>query len=119
MNIIISISFFKEIGFLIIPISTTISSWFNAIFLFILLKKRKLFSFSLIFMNKFIRILVASVLMGIFFNYLIHFFNDKFLYEETFKSSYLVCAVILGLTFYIMISIFIKAFKISDIHLKY
>ena len=119
LNIIISISFFKEIGFLIIPISTTISSWFNAIFLFILLKKRKLFSFSLIFMNRFTKILAASVLMGIFFNYLIHFFNNKFLYEETFKSSYLVCAVILGLTFYIMISIFIKAFKISDIHLKY
>jgi putative peptidoglycan lipid II flippase len=119
LNIFISITFFKEIGFLIIPIATTISSWFNAIVLFILLKQRKLFMFNLIFIDRFIRILIASILMGIFFNYLIHFFNDKFLYEEILKSVYLVGSAILGLTFYILVAIFIKAFKISDIHLKY
>ena len=119
LNIFISIIFFKEIGFLIIPIATTISSWFNAIVLFILLKQRKLFMFNLIFIDRFIKILIASILMGIFFNYLIHFFNDKFLYEEILKSVYLVGSAILGLTFYILVAIFIKAFKISDIHLKY
>jgi len=119
LNIFISIIFFKEIGFLIIPIATTISSWFNAIFLFIFLKKRELFSFNLIFIDRFIRILIASILMGIFFNYLIHFFNEKMVYEEIFKSMYLVSIAILGLIFYILVSIFIKAFKISDIHLKY
>ena len=41
LNIFISIIFFKEIGFIIIPVATTISSWFNAILLFILLKKKK------------------------------------------------------------------------------
>ena len=39
LNILISIIFFKAVGFIIIPIATTISSWFNAIFLFIFLKK--------------------------------------------------------------------------------
>jgi len=73
LNIIISIVFFKEIGFLIIPIATTVASWFNAILLFILLKKRKIFNFNLIFINRFIKILVASTLMGIFFNYSIIF----------------------------------------------
>jgi len=119
LNITISIIFFKEFGFLIIPIATTISSWFNAIFLFIFLKKKNLFSFNLIFINRFIKTLVASVLMGIFFNYLIHFFDNKLIYEENFKSAYLMCSVILGSIFYILIAIFIKAFKISDIHLKY
>jgi len=119
LNIFISIIFFKEIGFLIIPIATTISSWFNAISLLILLKQRKLFSFNLIFIDRFIKILAASILMGMFFNYLIHFFKDRFLYEEIFKSTYLVGIVILGLIFYILVAIFIKAFKISDIHLKY
>jgi putative peptidoglycan lipid II flippase len=60
LNIFISIIFFKEIGFLIIPIATTISSWFNAISLFIILKNKKLFNFNLIFINRFIRILIAS-----------------------------------------------------------
>ena len=119
LNIFISIIFFKEIGFIIIPIATTISSWFNAILLFILLKKKNLFNFNLIFIDRFMRIIVATIVMGIFFNFLIHFLKDKLIYEEIFKSAYLIGAVILGLLFYIMIAIFIKAFKISDIHLKY
>jgi len=119
LNVFISIIFFREIGFIIIPIATTISSWFNAISLFILLKQKKLFSFNLIFINRFTKILITSILMGIFFNYLIHFFKDEFLYKEILKSVYLIGSVILGLVFYIIVSIFIKAFKISDIHLKY
>ena len=119
LNIFISIIFFKEIGFLIIPIATTISSWFNAISLFIILKNKKLFNFNLIFINRFIRILIVSFFMGISFNYLINFFSDKFIYEEALKSVYLISLVIFGFTFYILLAILIKAFKISDIRLKY
>jgi len=119
LNIFISIVFFKEAGFIIIPIATTISSWFNVILLFIFLKKKNLFSFNLIFINRFIKILLASTLMGIFFNYVIHFFNDKLLYEASFKAIYLIGAVITGLIFYLLIAISIKAFKRSDINLNY
>ena len=104
---------------MIIPIATTISSWFNATFLFVFLKKNNLFNFNLIFIEQFIKILVASILMAIFFNYLITFFDDKLIYEEIFKFVYLASAVIFGLIFYISVAIFIKAFKTSDIHLKY
>ena len=119
LNVFVSVVFFKEVGFIIIPIATTISSWFNAILLFIFLKTKNLFSFNLVFLNRFIKILLASVLMGIFFNYVIHFFNDKLLYEEIFKAIYLIGAVILGLIFYLIIAILIKAFKRSDINLNY
>ena len=119
LNVFISIIFFKEVGFIIIPIATTISSWCNAILLFIFLKINNLFSFNLVFINRFIKILLASALMGIFFNYVIHFFNDKLLYEENFKAVYLIGTVIMGLIFYILIAILIKAFKRSDINLNY
>ena len=119
LNVFISVVFFKEVGFIIIPIATTISSWFNAILLFIFLKTKNLFSFNLVFLNRFIKILLASVLMGIFFNYVIHFFNDKLLYEASFKAIYLISAVVLGLIFYLVIAILIKAFKRSDINLNY
>ena len=78
LNVFISIIFFKEIGFLIIPIATTISSWFNAILLFVFLKKKNLISFNLVFINRFIKILIASVLIFLFFNYIIYFFKDNF-----------------------------------------
>ena len=119
LNVFISVVFFKEVGFIIIPIATTISSWFNAILLFIFLKIKDLFSFNLVFLNRFIKILLASVLMGIFFKYVIYFFNDKLLYEASFKAIYLIGAVILGLIFYLLIAILIKAFKKSDINLNY
>ena len=43
INITISIIFFKQIGFIIIPIATTISSWINAILLFIKLSENNFF----------------------------------------------------------------------------
>ena len=119
LNIFISIIFFKEVGFIIIPIATTISSWFNAILLFIFLKTKNLFSFNLVFINRFIKILISSILMGIFFNHVIHFFNESFIYQESLKGIYLVGVVILGLMFYLLIAILIKAFKRSDINLNY
>jgi putative peptidoglycan lipid II flippase len=119
LNILISIIFFREIGFIIIPIATTVSSWFNAIFLFIFLKKENLFNFNLVFIDRFIKILTATILMGIFFNYVIYFFNDKLVYLENLKAIYLIGAVIMGLVFYLLIAILIKAFKKSDINLNY
>ena len=119
LNVFISITFFKEVGFLIIPIATSIASWVNAILLFIFLKMNSLFSFNLAFIIRFIKILIASVLMGIFFNYVIYFFNDKLIYQASFKAFYLIGTIISGLIFYLFIAILIKAFKRSDINLNY
>jgi len=112
LNVIISVAFFKQIGFLIIPIATTISSWFNATLLFILLKTKNLFNFNLIFVNRFLKIIFASALMGVFFNYLINFFNNDLIFTADLKAIYLLSIVILGLFFYLLIAIFIKAFKL-------
>ena len=57
--------------------------------------------------------------MGLFFNHLINFFVDNLTYEQTFKSAYLMGIVLLGLVSYLLIAILIKAFKFSDIKLKY
>ena len=119
LNIIVSISFFKSIGFIIIPIATTISSWFNLIILFILSKKRNLFNFNHIFIKRFFKIVFSSILMGIFFNYLIILFNDQLSFENSLKSIYLILSVFLGLSFYLLVSFFIKAFQLDDIKLKY
>ena len=119
LNILISIIFFKSIGFIIIPIATTASSWFNSILLFIYLKKENLFHFNKTFFNRFSRIIFSSIIMGLFFNFLINFFENDLAYEQTFKSAHIIGIVLLGLFSYVLIAILIKAFKISDINLKY
>jgi len=119
LNIIISVIFFQKIGFIIIPIATTISFWFNSILLFIFLKKENLFKFNLIFFSRFIRIIFSVIIMGFFFNYLIIFFEANLAYGQSYKSAYLVGLVLIGLISYMLIAVLIKAFKISDINLKY
>ena len=119
LNIIISVFYFKSIGFIIIPIATSISSWFNSIVLFIFLKKKNLFNFNFLFISRFIRILIAASLMGIFFDYLIDFFDTNLAYTQNFKAGYLIGVVLSGFISYLLIPFLIKAFKISDIKLKY
>ena len=119
LNILISIFYFKTVGFIIIPIATTISSWVNSILLFIFLKKKNLFKFNLIFLNRFLRMIISALIMGFFFNYLINFFEPNLSYETNFKSAFIIGLVLTGFISYVLISILIKAFKISDINLKY
>jgi putative peptidoglycan lipid II flippase len=78
-----------------------------------------LFKFNLIFIDRFIKILTASVIMGVFFNYMIYFFNNELSYQENFKAIYLIGTVIAGLIFYFLIAVLIKAFKRTDINLNY
>jgi len=119
LNILISVYFFKSIGFIIIPIATTISSWFNSITLFLFLQKRNLFSFNKIFINRIFKIVFSSILMGLFFNYLMIIFDEQLSFENSLKSIYLILSVILGLSFYLLTSYLIKAFQLEDIKLKY
>ena len=119
LNIFISVYFFKAVGFIIIPIATSISSWFNLVLLFLILKKRNLFNFNKIFIKRFFRIIIATLLMGLFFNYLILLFSEQLSFEYSFKSIYLILSVILGLSFYLLTSYLIKAFQLEDIKLKY
>ena len=119
LNILISLYYFRDIGFIIIPIATTISSWFNSIILFTYLKNKEFFSFNKIFLIKFFKILFASVLMGFIFQYLISFFDKQLVYDYKFKLIYLIIVVIFTLIFYLVISILIKAFNYRDLKLKY
>ncbi len=119
LNIVISIYYFKSIGFIIIPIATTISSWFNSIILFIYLRNRNLFKFNKIFFINFVKIIFTSIMMGIFFKYLISILENQLVYNYHFKSFYLILCVLLGLVFYLVVSFIIKAFNYKDLQLKY
>ena len=66
INILISLYYFKSIGFIIIPIATSISSWFNSIVLFIYLKNRNLFKFNNIFVISFFKIFSFNFYGNIF-----------------------------------------------------
>ncbi len=119
VNIAISVFYFSKIGFIIIPIATTISSWLNALLLLIFLKNKSLFSFNNIFLINLIKISGASIAMAVFFNFLISYFENELAFDQSIKSFYLIFVVILSLLFYLITSYLIKAFKKTDFKLKY
>ena len=118
LNILISISFFNKIGFVIIPIATSISSWINVFFHFYFIKKRNLYFFDKTFIYKFPRMILSAVVMGVVLYLLLGFFSDKFNYNESWKFIYLFIIVISSLISYFLISNFLGAFRFKDIKLK-
>ena len=119
INISISILFFKEIGFIIIPIATSISSWVNALLLFIKLNLNNNFEIKNIFNNSNFKILLISIFSTYIFNLLINLSEKYLTYESEFKLFTIILLVVFTILIYISISLLTKTFKYSDIKLKY
>jgi len=118
-NILISIYYFNKIGFIIIPIATTISSWFNVVLLLVYLNNKKYYLINLIFVKSLLKIALSTVLTSYIFYNLIKFFSENLTYNSEYKLITIILLVIVTFIIYILISILTKAFKISDIKLKY
>ncbi len=119
INIIISLTFFSKIGFIIIPIATTISSWFNGIILLIFVINKKYFNFSPNFLFQITKIIFSNVVAILIFFFLINFLSSSLAYSNNYKFIFIILIVLLTFVSYVGVSIIIKAFKISDINLKY
>jgi len=118
LNIIISVSLFNKLGFVIIPIATSVSSWINVFMHYYFIKKRNLHIFDSKFIYKFPRMILSAVVMGMILYLLLGFFSDKFDYNESWKFIYLFIIVIVSLISYFLTSNFSGAFKFKDIKLK-
>ena len=119
INILISVIFFKDFGFIIIPIATTLSSWFNGIYLLVIVLNKNFFKFSKNFFFSFFKILISNLLtIGVFY-FLINFFSKNLSYESNYKFLCIIGLVLFTFILYIFISIVTKAFKLSDIKIKH
>ena len=57
--------------------------------------------------------------MGLIFYFSLNLLSEKLIYSENLKFIYLLLSISVALTSYVVVSIFTKAFKMSDINLKY
>ena len=119
LNILVSIYFFPKIGFIIIPIATTFSSWINALLLFVYLINKKYFNFSSFFFKNLFKIFLTTILTLYSFYNLVELFKQELNYHSEYKLIYIILLVIITFAIYIIISMLTKAFKFSDINLKY
>ena len=110
---------FYKIGFIIIPIATTISSWLNALVLLIYIINKEYFLIKFEFIKSFLKIVLSTILTSVIFYNLINYFRDNLSYSSEYKLITIVLLVIVTFVIYIFISILTKAFKTTDIKLKY
>ena len=118
LNILISVIYFHKIGFIIIPIATSISSWMHVAMYYYFIKKRNFHQFDSLFVYKFPRIMLSVVVMMVILHLLLDFFSNQFGYNEGWKFIYLFIIVVVSLLSYLLISNFSGAFKFGNIKLK-
>ena len=93
LNVIISVSFFNKIGFLIIPIATSVSTWIGVfLFLYILVKNNHLFLQKKLFDNT-LKILISSLIMSTVLIYALNKYSSYLEYTYSYKSVYLLIIV--------------------------
>ena len=66
-----------------------------------------------------IRITISTITMGILLQNLLSYFDSQLSFENNYKFLYLFFIVILSILIYFVISLITKAFKLSDIKIKY
>ena len=118
INITISLSLFSRLGFVIIPIATSVSSWINVFMHYYFIKKRNLYTLDSKLIYTFPRMILSTVVMGIVLYLLLGFFSAKFDYNESWKFIYLFIIVTISLISYFLISNFSGAFKFKNIKLR-
>jgi putative peptidoglycan lipid II flippase len=111
LNILISLIYFKELGFIIIPIATSIATWCAVIIYLILLLKLKYFTVNFIFYINLVKTLISVVIMSLFLYFLINFFEDKLIYTNHYKSFYLIMIVALTAAIYLLSARLFGVFK--------
>ena len=93
LNILISISFFNKIGFLIIPIATSISTWIGVfVYMYILKSNNALLLKNDLLMN-FVKLLVSTITMSLILLFFLDSFSNNLDYNYKYKSVYLVLIV--------------------------
>ena len=101
-NILISITFFNKIGFIIIPIATSISTWFG-VFIYIYLLNNKNFLLLKDYLPKNIaKIILSTILMSIILIFMLDIFVDYLDYTYKYKSLYLLIIVGFVASFYLI-----------------
>tara|TARA_B100000780_G_scaffold261681_1_gene214285 strand:+ start:445 stop:1971 length:1527 start_codon:yes stop_codon:yes gene_type:complete len=114
LNILISVIYFKKLGFVIIPIATSVATWCAVILYLILLIKLKYFKTSYIFYKNFFKIVISTVIMGLFVYFLINFFEDKLIYSNYYKAFYLIMIVSLATAIYLLLAQLLGIFRIKN-----
>ena len=93
LNILISISFFTKIGFIIIPIATSISTWIGVLIYIYLLNQKKSLLLNILLFKNFIKIVISTFIMSFILLLALESFASYLEYSSKYKAIYLISIV--------------------------
>ena len=114
LNIMISVTLFKEVGFIIIPIATSISTWFGVFTYFILLKKYKSLIIKAYLIKNVLKIIISTIFMSVILFYGLDYFSDSLVYNNKIKAIYLVFIISFVATIYLISCYLLGVLKIKN-----
>ena len=114
MNISISVSLFSKIGFIIIPIATSIVTWLGVIIYIYLLNQRKFLLLKVNLVPNFIKILVSTIIMSLILIFALNNYASYLDYSYKFKVIYLISIVGFAGAIYLLSCYLLGVLKVKN-----
>ena len=114
LNVIISLSFFKEVGFIIIPISTSISTWVGVLIYTYLLNRYSFLILQKSIIKNIFKIISSAVLMSFILLHGLEYFEESLNFVNKFKAIYLLFIVSFVATIYLITCYLLGILKIKN-----
>ena len=114
INIIISLTFFKEVGFIIIPVATSASTWAGVLIYFYLLNIKNFLLLQTYLIKNITKIILSTILMSFLLVFALNNYVDYLDYNYKYKSVYLLIIVSFVTVFYLISCYLTGVLKIKN-----
>ena len=114
LNILISVSFFNKIGFIIIPMATSISTWVGVLVYIYLLNSKKILLVKNQLATNFIKILISTIMMSLILLFSLDKFANNLDYNYNYKAVYLISIVSFVGMFYLLSCYLLGILKLKN-----
>ncbi len=114
LNILISVSLFSKIGFIVIPIATSISAWIGVFFYISLLNSKKFLLLKIQLTINFIKILISTVIMSSILLFCLDKFASYLDYSYNYKAVYLISIISFVGIFYLLSCYLLGILKLKN-----
>ncbi len=105
-NVFISILYFQKIGFIIIPIATSISTWLGVVIYMLCLHKKRILLVKNYLLKNIIIIILNTAIMSLILVFALQNYSNYLDFSYKFKSIYLLLIVSFVAGFYLISSYF-------------
>ena len=93
INVLVSLIFFRSVGFIIIPIATSLSTWIGVLLYLIILHNNNYLLLKNYLPRNVLKVILNSILMSTLLIYALDYFSSYLHFDYKYKSVYLIVIV--------------------------